>query len=113
MGFSRRPMAAIGALAPTIDDCSSSRVSPQFWKPVATSYSNFRAVVSGDSPLPPSKLSSNTEDSTSAKFGNIIIKVIYVYKHVPSGEIPGRVFAEFGRCIGIRRHCTVVIPEVK
>ncbi|GBN01903.1 hypothetical protein AVEN_157975-1 [Araneus ventricosus] len=36
VGFSRRPVAAIGPLAPTIDDCSNSRVSPQFWKPVAT-----------------------------------------------------------------------------
>ncbi|GBO07510.1 hypothetical protein AVEN_128505-1 [Araneus ventricosus] len=36
VGFSRRPRAAIGPLAPTIDDCSNSRVSPQFWKPVAT-----------------------------------------------------------------------------
>ncbi|GBM37129.1 hypothetical protein AVEN_103228-1 [Araneus ventricosus] len=33
---SRRPRAAIGPLAPTIDDCSNSQVSPQFWKPVAT-----------------------------------------------------------------------------
>ncbi|GBM17244.1 hypothetical protein AVEN_72953-1, partial [Araneus ventricosus] len=36
VGSSRRPRAAIGPLAPTIDDCSNSRVSPQFWKPVAT-----------------------------------------------------------------------------
>ncbi|GBO13141.1 hypothetical protein AVEN_236109-1 [Araneus ventricosus] len=47
---------------------------------IALGYSNFRAVVSRNSPPCPSlsKLNCNTEDSTSTKLGNTIIKAIYV-----------------------------------
>ncbi|GBN37604.1 hypothetical protein AVEN_55615-1 [Araneus ventricosus] len=63
--------------------CGIQNIVATLWRYRKISSANrailkFRSVVSGNSPSSPAKLNCNTEDSTSTKLGNTIIKVIYV-----------------------------------